>query len=230
MNELIPVQRELNGAYVGPVKKVEGAENFPWSEEEKKDKYRYNKLLEQERQVELPPIHQPLLMNLELIHAIQRAYPGHVDSSTVSELLGESPFLTEPLNGRYAVGADFELNAVEIEYDCAEVKIPACILFSGSKVVATVKQDAGTSVIEDWTIDRVERGEDGDPSTHIAFYKSKSAKKLDYAEGATVKLEIDMLPEVGIEPLVIGYKAVGTKEKPWDHIAVWDDGFRFERQ
>lgn len=230
VNELIPVQLGMNGAYAAPVKKKEGAENFPWSQEDKKDKHRYNKLLEQERKVELPPIHQPLLMNLELIHAILGAYPDYVDSSISSELLGESPFLTEPLNERYVVGVDFDLDAVEIEYDCDEVKIPASILAMGSKVVATVKQDSGASVIEDWAIDRVERGEDDDPSTHIAFFKSKSAKKFDYAEGATVKLEIDVLPEIGVEPLMIGYKAISTKEKPWDHIAVWDDGFWFERQ
>lgn len=228
VNELVQVQRGLNEAYVAPLAKKDGAENFFWSDEEAKDKHRYNKLLETERKMALPPVHQPLILNLELIKAIQGAHPEYVVQEAVTDLLGEAPFLSSSLNQRY-VGGDSSLDVSAVAYDCGEIKIPAALLAAGSKMTATVKIGSEKSKIADWTIDRVEREVEDDPSTYLAVCKSERAKKVKYADGTTVNLRITVLPEVDVEPIAIAFKAIGTKEKPWDQIAIWDDGFSFER-
>mgnify|MGYP003370351477 FL=1 len=230
VNELIPTQRKLNEAYIAPIEKEEGAENFFWSDEKAKDKYRYNKLLEEERKTALSPLHQPLISNLELVYAIQQTYPEHADSATLVTLLGEEPFLSKPLNERYCSDDKAGLDFSGIEYDCNEIKIPASYLVSGSKLAATVSHDSYEAAGEDWQIDRVERGDESDPATYIAIYKSNYAESVEYVDGANVSLEIKVLPEIGMEPIIVDYRAVATKEKPWEHLAVWDDGFGFERQ
>lgn len=230
INELIDVQHELNDAYIAPVAKEEGAEDLPWSSEEQKEKHRYNKLLEDERRIALAPLHQPLLTNLEFIHAILAVHPEIAGDTAASDLLGASPFLVDPLNRRYGSVTEGAPDISGIEYDCLEVRIPVSFLTLSSKVSSTVKHESGTTIIKDWKVDRVERGDETDPSTYVAVMASEDAKDAGYSDGSTVTLEIDVLPDAEIEPISVKFTAVSTKDKPWEQLAVWDDGYRFERK
>lgn len=230
INELAGAQRDLNAAYIAPLLLEDGAENFPWSSEEAKEKHRYNKLLEAERKVELAPLYQPLLLNLELVYAMVQSRPDAIGETRVCDFLVDPPFLIDPLNRRYGLTDADELDISGISYDCSEIRIPALLLASNSTITADIKSVSDVTSVKDWSIDRVEREDETDPSSFVAIFKSKDAERVNYSEGSIVSLRIDPISELDMEPISVKFTAVGTKNKPWEHLAVWDDGLRFERR
>lgn len=84
-------------------------------------------------------------------------------------------------------------------------------------------------VIDDWALDCVERGAEGDISTFVAIYTSEVAKEVAWNDGARVTVSIDPLPGKGVPPVERTFKAVFSKEGI-EMIAFWDDGIHFEAE
>lgn len=232
-NELLAKQRELNSAYLAPLAKLDGAADFPWSSDEEKERDSYNKMLEDERKVELAPLHEPLLMNLGLIRAICTEHPEVVpDTAAADEIIhgAGSLFLVPALDARYTFsGGESSQDAAGIAYDCTELRVPATLVTASAVITSEVVAGGTKATIGDWSLDHVDRDDNGDVSTFVAIYKSAGAKDVRYEDGCEVNLQIDPCSEWELPKISASFRASSTKKMPWDNLALWDDGFSFEQ-
>lgn len=232
-NELLAKQRDLNDTYLAPLAKLDGAANLPWSSDEEKERDNYNKMLESERKVELAPLYEPLLMNLELIRAICTEHPEAVpDTAMADEIVhgAGSLFLVPALDARYTFsGSESTQDATGIVYDCTELRVPATLVTASATISSEVIADGETTTIDDWSLDHVDRDDSEDVSAFVAVYKSASAKDVHYQDGCEVNLQINPCPKWGLPQIGASFRANSTKKMPWDNLALWDDGFSFEQ-
>lgn len=232
-NELLAKQRDLNDTYLAPLAKLDGAANLPWSSDEEKERDSYNKMLESERKVELAPLYEPLLMNLELIRAIHTEHPEVVpDTTTADEIVhgAGSLFLVPALDARYTFSdSESTQDAPDIVYDCAELRVPATLVTASAVISSEVVADGAATTIDDWSLDHVDRDDSEGASAFVAVYKSASAKDVHYQDGCEVNLQIDPCPMWGLPQISASFRANSTKKMPWDNLALWDDGFSFEQ-
>ena len=232
VNELIPEQRSLNSTFLSPVEKLDGAGSMPWDSDEMKEKDSYNKMLEDERKVALAPLYEPLIMNLELLRAIVVERPDVIQGSSPEEIIhsdGEL-FLVDGLDERYTSPNDtYTPDGSGISYDCTEIRVPATLVTTSAKITSVVNGADGQKTVDDWALDSVERGSDDDPSTFVAIYKSEQGKDAGYSEGCTAELAIEPWPEKEMPKIEATFRCASSKKMPWDNLAVWDDGYSFER-
>lgn len=232
-NELLAKQRDLNDAYLAPLAKLDGAANLPWSSDEEKERDSYNKMLESERKVELAPLYEPLLMNLELIRAICTEHPEAVpDTAMADEIVhgAGSLFLVPALDTRYTFSSgESTQEAPGVVYDCTELRVPATLVTASATISSEVIADGETTTIDDWSLDHVDRDDSEDVSAFVAVYKSASAKDVHYQGGCEVNLQINPCPKWGLPQIGASFRANSTKKMPWDNLALWDDGFSFEQ-
>ena len=231
-NELIPEQRSLNSAYLSPIQKLDGASGMPWASDEEKEKESYNKMLEEERKVALAPLYEPLVMNLELLRAIAVERPDAIQGSSPEEIIHSDGrlFLVDGLDERYASPNEtYTPDSPGISYDCTEIKVPAALVTSSAKVTSVVNGADGAKTVDDWTLERVERGSDDDSSTFVAVYKSEQGKDAGYSDGCAVQLTVEPWPEKDMPIIEAAFNGASSKKMPWDNLAVWDDGYSFER-
>lgn len=232
-NELLAKQRDLNDTYLAPLAKLDRAANLPWSSDEEKERDSYNKMLESERKVELAPLYEPLLMNLELIRAICTEHPEVVpDTAMADEIVhgAGSLFLVPALDTRYTFSSgESTQEAPGVVYDCTELRVPATLVTASATISSEVIADGETTTIDDWSLDHVDRDDSEDVSAFVAVYKSASAKDVHYQDGCEVNLQIDPCPKWGLPQIGASFRANSTKKMPWDNLALWDDGFSFEQ-
>lgn len=231
-NELIPKQKSLNSVYLSPIEKLDGAGGMPWNSDEAKEKENYNNMLEAERKVALAPLYEPLVMNLELLRAIVVEQPDSIQGATPEEIIHSDGklFLVDGLDERYASPNDeYVPDSSGISYDCTELKIPAVLVTSYAQITSLVNGSNGAKTIDDWSLNRVERGADDDPASFVAVYASEQGKDAGYCDGCSVELTIEPWPEKEMPQITASFKASSTKNKPWENLAIWDDGYSFER-
>lgn len=231
-NELMPEQRSQNSAWLSPVEKLDDASGLIWADKEQKERESYNNMLDAERKVALAPICEPLVMNLELLRAIQVEHPDQVDGSSPEALITAAGqlFLVDGLDERYATpGEAATQDSSAVAYERSEVKLPATLVTTDAKLAVELAGESNSWTITDWALDRVERGTEGNVSTFVAVYKSEAAGNASYQEGDTVKLTIEPWPEKELPTVEVSFSVVGTKTQFLDNLAVWDDGLGFER-
>lgn len=231
-NELMPEQRSQNATYLSPVEKLDDASSLFWASDEQKERESYNNMLDAERKVALAPIYEPLVMNLELLRSIQVEHPEQVQGSTLEEIItaGGQLFLVNGLDERYATSQQTVAQSDSgLTYDRAEIRLPAAMVTSDTKITSTVSGEGSEATLSDWALDRVERGVEGDVSTFVAVYTSNMANNVGYQIGNTVKLSVDPWPEKELPTFECTFNVVSTKTQLLDNLAVWDDGLGFER-
>lgn len=229
-NELIPEQRALNSAFLSPIEKVDGASGLPWASGEEKEKENYNKMLDAERKIALAPLYEPLVMNLELLRAILIERPDVIQGSSPEEIIHSDGklFLLDGLDERYASPNDTYIpDDSAISYDCTEIELPAALVTPSAKLTSEV--EGSGVIVGDWALDCVKRANDDDVTSFVAIYKSEGAKNSGYSDGCTVRLTIEPWPDKDLPKIEVTFKATSTKKKPWENLAVWDDGYSFER-
>lgn len=202
---LIPTQKGLNETYLAPVQKVDVPKNA--SKSEKEEINQYNKMLEEVRKKELPPIYEPLIINCDLLFQL-------MDSINASEeerlrvdriLHGNSGlFLAEPLNDLYSYQrVPKEYDKVNFEKWDADrlddnkssvLTLPVSVLTSSSIITVCVdEQSPGTlfGVFEyaDWYIDKLVRETEGDINTFYVICKSPTMKTRNYGD-ATIYIHV----------------------------------------
>ena len=114
-------------------------------------------------------------------------------------------------------------------FDCSEIQLPAALVTAKAKISVKIVTPKGNTTIRDWKLDKVERESDDDISTFTAIFKSERAKEVSYSDASKVNIEIKPMGKTGLPAFKISYKPVSTKTKPWENLAVWDDGYSFER-
>ena len=167
-------------------------------EEQKKEIKDYNKMLEQERKIEVPPVSEPLMLNLDLIFALAEEMDiSDEQKSTISKMLhpnGNPLFLSSNLDSLYRFDAN-EVELQDVKFEGGKVTLPAEYISDVSQIKVIVKRDNEETTFDDWTISSVKRaklakGQTRDMTSITATYASASAKKFNYKDGDIITVEV----------------------------------------
>lgn len=215
VNELIDEQRQLNDTYLADIEKEEIPDDA--EKDEKKEIEQYNKMLEETRKTELPPISEPLRICSEMMFALADELDISDDAKReIEKMLHENRqdlFLNQLIDANirfYSDSTDTDVADMTVDFDGKQIKLPAALVSSCSKIVITVSDGNDESTIDDWTIKEVNRKDD-DLESFVAVYESKTAKKFDYKADMTVSIEIYAVAENSAPDAVIEYVVVGGK-------------------
>ncbi len=234
VNELVGEQDSLNATYLTPVLKVEAPEGSP--KDERNEIESYNAMLEEERKKELPPVEKPLLANLTLLKALSdfmnkdEAHRKEIDQI----LFGEEGrlFLIDGLNARFSFAREwvFDSEGVKVEFSGSEMRIPAryvCDASIVSVVVSGSDENVEETRFDDWSINRVERGTEGDIETFIAVYESETARKYHYVPDMEITISVDIYPGQDLIPVERLFKTINTKDVFYKYLFVWESSIGF---
>jgi hypothetical protein len=215
VNELIDEQRQLNDTYLADIEKEEIPDDA--DKAEKKEIEQYNKMLEETRKTELPPISEPLRICSEMMFALAEELEISNDVKREIEKMlrenGQDLFLNQLIDANsrfYADSTDTDISDMIVEFNGKQIKLPATLVSSCSKIVITISDGNDKTVIDDWIIKEVDRKDD-DLESFVAVYESESAKKFDYTADMAVSIEIYAIAESSASDAVIKYAVVGTK-------------------
>lgn len=215
VNKLIDEQRQLNDTYLADIKKEEIPDDA--EKDEKKEIEQYNKMLEETRKTELPPISEPLRICSEMMFALADELDIPDDAkSKIEKMLhenGQDLFLNQLIDANirfYSDSTDTEVADMTVDFDGKEIELPATLMSSCSRIVITVSDGNNESTIDDWIIKEVNRKDD-DLESFVAVYESKTAKKYDYKADMAVSIEIYAVAENSTPDAVIEYAVVGKK-------------------
>ena len=244
-NELLIKQRELNKTYLSPIQKAEVEEEpslidtvNPFSESKaekrKKEVDNYNKMLANERKVELPPLYKPLVINLELMRALtQEGLISEQDKTNADEIIHETGnlFLVADLDSRYTLSTSSkatDASDADVQFDHAEIRMPVSFVTADTLITATTGSGDEETVFDDWTLDRVDRENDDDLSTFCAVFTSQIAGGFSYKKDMKVSINIQTSPDLELASIAKTFRAVQTKATILEKAAFWDDGIGFE--
>ena len=228
VNILVDEQRTLNTAYLSDIVEEKAGKNA--SKREKEEVKSYNKSLKEERKIALPPVHEALYLNCDLLFALAEERNITPDEQSRIESIihvgGENIFLTQALDNRFWFnGGTEELNADEamISFNGEKFVIPAACVTDRSNLVMTISGPNGTSTIEDWTVTNVKRPKDATTSEFEVTYESKEGKAYKYQAGETVTIKVIPVEESPKEFLEFTYNVIEEKK------AIILNGIKFER-
>lgn len=216
VNSLVNEQKAMNAEYLAPIAVVGTPKDA--TKAQKADIKKYNDMLKEQRKTALPPVYEPLLLNCELLFALSDEL--HIDEqnkATIQNILhqnGESIFLTEPLDRSFWFDrGPSEPTSADIAFDGKQITLPTNLVSASSIIRASVipKDAEETIVFEDWRIEKVERGTEGDLSTFIATFKSETADKYKYVPDANIAIEIMTSDVESCEPISFEYETVSEK-------------------
>ena len=227
VNDLVTQQRAANVAYLAEVEKAEAPQGA--TEAQKKDVEDYNKLLTEERKVELPPTDEALLLNCDLLFALaDELGVSDAQRQSIDGILHEDGaplFLVPPLDRLYWMTGEAQeapAESIDIGYGRSTVTVPAQYVTDGAAIAVTVTTEDGSVTFEDWTLQKVERKDKEDLASFVATYISSAAGAHGYAVGSRILIEVT--PRAGSETpaYTAEYEVVRTKK-----LLVFDDiGFR----
>lgn len=197
VTELIEEQISLNTTYLQDVQKVtlSNKQAKLLSEEEKKQEQTridaYNKALEDNRKLELPPIYEPLALNCELLFAL--AEELDIDATekekihNILQIDASGIFLCVPLTNRYSFKNIASTYSIELTKD--QITIPANLLLQGASISVTVKHGGESTVLDDWTVSSVERT-GKTVNSFNAYYTSKQMSEFKWSSDAQITIKI----------------------------------------
>lgn len=215
VNELIDEQNALSETYLANVKEITVPKDA--SKSEKEEIKNYNKMLKQNRETELPPISEPLHLCCELLYAIAgKMNIGDTEKQEIDKILheeGRDLFLNLVIDGNcrfFADNTDPKITDMATSFDGAELQIPVLLVTASSKIVVSAIADGGTTTLDDWKLEEVERNGD-DINSFTATYKSAKSKKFDYKKGMTISIDIFSTQGATTPDFTIKYSVVGSK-------------------
>lgn len=192
VNELKAEQRRLNSKYLSPIE----LEPIPAGTDKEKEERikKYNDQLKNDRGTELPPVYEPLRLNCDLLFALMDEF-NYSDTSRqeVEKILFDSNatlFITQPLNTKYSqIKNQPEWS---IQFTGKDITLPAVALSPTAAISITVYSNDETTLIDDWTITKVERkGTSAD--SFVATYHSKTAESFNYADANKLMVSVSPL-------------------------------------
>lgn len=215
VNELIDEQRQLNDTYLADIKKEKIPDDA--EKDEKKEIEQYNKMLEETRKTELPPVSEPLRICSEMMFALADELDvSNTAKREIEKMLhedGQDLFLNQLIDANirfFSDSTDTDVADMTVDYDGKQIKLPATLVSSCSKIVVTVSDGKDKTVIDDWVIKEVKR-EDEELESFVAVYESATAKKFDYKADMDISIEIYAVAENSDPDAVIEYTVVGGK-------------------
>lgn len=209
VNMLMYEQKDLNEAYLAPVKKAENQEGY--TKRQKQEVKDYNKLLDEKREIELPPVSEAFYLNCDLLFALAEeknialSEKKDIDKILHGEDLSQNIFLTEALDNRYWASenvSEISSDEIKVEFDGEKIVIPASCITDRSEIKVTI---SGGEILDDWTVTKVKRPKNSKScSEFMVTLTSKEGKKYKYTAGE--KITITVTPVVDTPDEVITFK------------------------
>lgn len=204
VNELVPKQYELNSTYLAEVEETTADKDA--DKDEKETIKAYNKLLEETRKTELPPVYEPLRLNCELLSALADQLDiSQAQREDIDKILhpdGERLFLNVLLDemSYFSTNPELNVNDVLVEYadgklSDPEINISAQYVLNGDSVTLTVDGESEAQTYSDWSLEAVNRHKSDDPQNFTATFTSSNAKHVSFADGDV--LTISLTPPAG---------------------------------
>lgn len=194
VNGLIDTQYDLNDAYLSEVKEAQETDDM--TKEQKKEIKQYNKMLNEVRKTELPPVYQPLLINCELLFAladeleVSDSERGKIDG--ILHPGGEAIFLTEALNEKYCFNkADNdpgEKSTLAIKDNGTQLVLPA-ELVNQLTTIEVKTNSSDKKVPGKWTVTKVKRDDEEGFDTFKVVYENEEAEG-SYRDGDIVTVTL----------------------------------------
>lgn len=213
VNYLVGEQKKQNTAFLSDAKTVDVPKGA--TKEEKEEIKKLNKLFKEEKKTELPPIYEPLKLNCDLLFALAGQLDlSETDRQRVDDLLhnrGERLFLSEPVDNLYyfhPVYAAVDSHDIKTDFDGKTLRLPAKYLTGAVSVKVTVTRGEEAIILDDWTVENVERADAGKLETFIVTFSSDAAKKMKYQAEDSISIEIDPAKESGVAPLTFQYRTM----------------------
>ena len=231
VTNLVGTQKELNVAYLAPVVEEEIPQGA--TKDEEKEIKSYNSLLKEERKTELPPVHEPLLVNLVMLKDLVEALGSEdeVRERIDGILFGDGAplFLADALNCHFTFGQAQEPTSegITISSGGKKIEMPVRCACASSAITVMVSSDNGEATFNDWVVERVKRDTEGELDTFTAMLKSDSAGGYKFEPGMQVTLSIDPYPGQNIPVVERSFKAVDTKDAFYKHLFVWESSIGF---
>lgn len=192
VNYLVDVQYAKNKEYLKDIVKEEIPKDA--TKERKKEIKSYNKWLEEERKVALPPVYQPLVLNCDLLFGIADELKiSDNKKQKIEDILhsgNDQLFFVKPLNDKYFFDSKESDSESGIVFSGKKVEVPVFLLEQGAKLKVVVKDGGKSNTYEDWEIEKVSRETKNDVNSFVAVYESKAIKKQKYSEGTTITVEV----------------------------------------
>ena len=230
VNVLVDEQRTLNKTYMEEIQKIEADKDS--TKREKEEIKKYNKLLKEQRKVELPPVSEALYLNTELLFALANEMQvSDEEQKRINAILhenGNEIFLTKALDNRFWFGKkseDINLDEVEISFDGENLSIPAAYIAEGYAIQMTISGGKKDTQIEDWSVKKVKRPKkEKECSEFVVSFESKKAKDYKYHVGDKITIKVDPVADTPDGNITLNYKVKSSKK-----FGVFD-GIKFERQ
>lgn len=182
----------------------------------------YNKLLKKNRETELPPLYEPLVLNCDLLFAL--AEELNISDSEKNEIEAilqtktNGVFLSKPINEHYSFNKQMDNYDVEVSKN--EMVIPVNLLSVSSKINVAVTDNDEVTKFDDFIVKKVER-KDSSIDSFKAFVYSQKMKDYKWTNESKVVVTIDN----GENPIVLNYKVVEHKSN-W----IFPDKVEFEKE
>ncbi len=227
INNLIKEQQSLNAKYIAPVVEEEAPQGA--TKAQKAEIEKYNEMLKERRETELPPVYEPLLINCELLFSLASEMDIPEEEKTrVSNILhhnGAYLFLSKPVDNMFKFDAE-EINTadIDISFDGEEISIPASYLSSTAKIKVRIESGSKVYEFSDFVIEEIERESKKDVDRFIVTYTSETLDDFDYSRGMQIVITVIPCESNSVQTLVFSYKAVND-ENWW----IIPDGIKFER-
>lgn len=190
---LVRVQRDENMKYLNSTYQEEVPSDL--SQAEKKIIQDYNASLSETRKTELPPIYDPLLLYCEFIFTIKDRLDLTEDE--INRLDGilyddaDDLFLYPDLDNKYRVSKTEYSDSTEgITFDGETITIPAIWITENAQITMTVDRGDTDISIDDWSVSKVNRKEEGNVETFYATLSSKELKDVEFEDHAIITFHI----------------------------------------
>ena len=227
VNYLISKQQTMNEKYLSKVKEVSVPKGA--SKREKTVIQNYNKMLKEERKRELVPVYEPLTLNCDLLLSLaEKLNISSAERKKLDAILhpgNEHLFLADTLDAQYWFQKTTDSKTsenMEIAFGGTVLILPVSFITRDVSIAVTVTEPGAKQpfALTDWTLDKVQRGKEGDLSSFEAAYVSKEAKKHTWLPDSKVSIEIQPSNEFDLS-YHYEFKTVGTKNGWKDYLQVW---------
>ena len=177
----------------------------------------YNKSLVKRRMTELPPISEPLILNLDMLVSI--ANEKNIDEDEKQRIEGilrgdgKPVFLIRSIDDLYNFNKTntVNVNDLNVEFSQDEISIPADCVSDDAVIKASVNIYGKTIELDDWEISEVNRIDKDNVDKFIVKYKSKEANKISFDENSTVTVTINPDSSMKLDTNTFKFKAVKEK-------------------
>ena len=236
VNYLVNEQKTQNAEYLADVK-VEAVPKDATTEE-KAEIENYNKQINEDRKMALPPVYEPFVLNCDLLFSLAKQIGiSEEEKANIDAILHENGadiILIPTVDNLYRFGdgsTTVDTASMEIAFNGKELTLPAKYVARDAAIKVTVtKTNADEpTVFEDWAVLKVDRTNKEDVDTFTATLASPTAVKYEYAAGSTIQIEVIAEKESAAASLDFSYLTVNMKDQWWKNVEFWTNGIGFKR-